>query len=121
MPNNIDTRIVEMEFDNTQFERGAKTTLTTLDNLKHSLDFEGAEKGFDSLATALSKMDFGSGISSSMEIGIQSMSKFQAFTFGVFEEIGRKITNLGTSIANELLFAQKKAGFGEYELEIGYN
>ena len=44
MPNNVDTRIVEMEFDNAQFERGAKQTLKTLDTLNKNLEFANASK-----------------------------------------------------------------------------
>lgn len=119
MPNNIESRIVEMEFDNRQFERGAQQTLTTLRDLKSSLDFKNVGSGLDALGTSINKLDIGGSLSDSIEIGIQSMSKFQAFSLGVFEELGRKVTNLGLQIANELFVAQKKAGFGEYELELG--
>lgn len=45
----VDTRVVEMQFDNKQFEKGADKTLTTLEKLKKSLNFSNAGKGFDSL------------------------------------------------------------------------
>ena len=41
----IDERIVEMRFDNQQFEKGVQTTMGTLDKLKHSLKLDGATKG----------------------------------------------------------------------------
>jgi len=41
----IDRRVVEMEFDNKQFENGIKDTLGSLEDLKNGLKLEGATKG----------------------------------------------------------------------------
>ena len=38
MSTTIDERVVEMRFDNRQFEAGVKTSLSTLDKLKEGLD-----------------------------------------------------------------------------------
>ena len=118
MPNNIENRIVQMEFENAQFERGAKTTLSTLEKLDDALTFKGVEKGLDNLSAAVNKLDF-----SSLMTGIDSVSRsfsaMEAVSFGVFERIGEKITDLGMKIGNELFVAQKKAGFSEYEMELG--
>lgn len=54
----IDTRIVEMQFDNKNFEKGAKETLNTLDDLKKSLNFDGAEKGFKTLQNGINSITF---------------------------------------------------------------
>ena len=43
----VDSRVVEMRFDNAQFERNVKTTMSTLDKLKEKLKFSGASKGLD--------------------------------------------------------------------------
>lgn len=42
MSTTIDERVVEMRFDNRQFEAGVKTSLSTLDKLKEGLDLDGA-------------------------------------------------------------------------------
>lgn len=118
MPNNIDTRIVEMEFDNAQFERGAKQTLKTLDTLNQSLSFENVAKGAKNLESAFNKLDF-TAITNNIDLVGKSFTGLEAVAFGVSERIGNKIADLGMNIANELLVAQKKAGFGEYELELG--
>lgn len=41
MSTSIDERVVQMSFDNKQFEQGAQESLATLDKLKDSLDFDG--------------------------------------------------------------------------------
>lgn len=50
MSNSVDRRVVEMRFDNGQFEQGVKTTLTTLEKLKSSLHLENAVDGFNKVA-----------------------------------------------------------------------
>ena len=46
----IDNRIVNMQFNNKEFEKNIGTSINSLDNLKKSLDFKGAEKGFNEVA-----------------------------------------------------------------------
>ena len=50
--NNIENRIVEMKFDNAQFEVAVAKTMETLDKFKQKLNFEGAGKGIDQLGKA---------------------------------------------------------------------
>lgn len=54
----VDTRVVEMQFDNKQFEKGAGQTLTTLEKLKKSLNFDNAGKGFDTLQKGIAGISF---------------------------------------------------------------
>lgn len=44
MSTTIDEKVVEMRFDNRQFEAGVKTSLSTLDKLKEGLDLDGAAR-----------------------------------------------------------------------------
>ena len=50
--NNIENRIVEMKFDNTQFEAAVAKTMETLDRFKEKLNFSDAGKGMDQLGKA---------------------------------------------------------------------
>ena len=43
----IDQRVVEMRFDNSNFEKNVQTSLSTLDRLKERLNFTGASKGLE--------------------------------------------------------------------------
>lgn len=67
MSTTIDERVVEMRFDNRQFEAGVKTSLSTLDKLKEGLDLDGAAKGLKGLGDAAKKCDL-STLSNSVEI-----------------------------------------------------
>jgi tape measure domain-containing protein len=49
MSQTIDERIVAMHFDNSDFEKKAKQTISTLDELRESLDLEGAAESLDKI------------------------------------------------------------------------
>lgn len=53
MSSSVDERVVEMRFDNAQFEKGARQTLNTLDNLKEGLKFSNAIGGIGILQNAI--------------------------------------------------------------------
>lgn len=52
MGRTIDERVVEMRFDNKQFEDGASETMSTLQKLKKSLDFTNVGKSFEQINVA---------------------------------------------------------------------
>lgn len=47
MSNNVDNRVVQMDFDNAKFERGVKTTLESLTKLKRELDMSKSAKSME--------------------------------------------------------------------------
>ena len=49
----VDERIVDMEFNNKQFETAAAQTMSTLDKLKEKLSFKNASSGVDQLQKAV--------------------------------------------------------------------
>ena len=58
MSRTIDQKVVEMRFDNAQFEQNVKTSMGTLDNLKKSLNMDGATKGLENVNQAVNNMSF---------------------------------------------------------------
>lgn len=56
MSTSIDEKIVSIKFNNAQFEAGIKTTMSTLDGLKKSLNFEAGIKAFGDLDAAGKKV-----------------------------------------------------------------
>ena len=62
----IDERVVEMRFDNKQFESGVKESLNTLDKLKAALNLEGSAKSFEKLDKAANSVSL-EGISAGIE------------------------------------------------------
>lgn len=54
----VDSRVVELEFDNKAFGAGVKTTLDQLSALQKALQLDGATKGLEGVDAATKKVDF---------------------------------------------------------------
>lgn len=54
----VDNRIVRMQFDNEQFERGVMQSMKTLDELNEKLQFKDAGKGISALQVHLNNVNF---------------------------------------------------------------
>lgn len=118
MSKQVDERVVEMRFDNAQFEKNVATTMSTLDKLKQSLNLTGAAKGFEDVSAAAKKVDM-NGLTSGVEkVGL----KFN-WMYTVADQALRNITNsamaAGKRIVNSLTIDPVKTGFNEYELKMG--
>ena len=104
MSNEIDQKIVEMRFDNKNFESNVQTSLLTLDKLKQSLKLDGTakgfSKGFEDMSKSINSISFDDVID-----GILTMSN-RFTTLGV---VGmRVIENITDGIIN---LSNKTIGF----------
>lgn len=110
----IDERIVQMQFDNAQFERNVGTSLSTLDKLKKALNLEGAAKGLENVNTEANKMDF-----SAIQNGLVSArNKFSALEIAgitALVNITNKAVDAGIALTKSLSIDQVTAGWGKYE------
>lgn len=113
----IDNKIVEMRFDNAQFERETRKTMTTLDELKAKLQFKGAEKDFEAIQKASNQVTF-----DKMASGIETVAN--RFTFmgrianSILESIATKVANVGEKAVKALTITPLMSGFSEYELKM---
>lgn len=117
MSRTVDQRVVEMQFDNRQFERNVSTTMSSLDKLKQSLNLTGASKGLEGVGAAAKGINF-SGLTSAAEtVGL----KFNAM-YTIADQALRNITNsavnAGKRIVSALTIDPIKMGFSEYETQI---
>ena len=92
MSKTIDEKVVEMKFDNKQFEANVQTSLSTLDKLKAKLNLTGASKGLEDVNKATKSLDF-SQMESSIEkrfstMGIVGMTVIQNLTNSVLGLVG---------------------------------
>lgn len=100
MANNIETNIVEMQFDNKQFEAGAKETLSTLDKLKKSLHFENVKDGFQTIQNGINSVNFG-GLTKNVEAIANSFDTLAGrIKVNFFDEISKKIIEVGEQFVN---------------------
>jgi len=66
MSRSIDERVVEMRFDNSNFERNVQTSMSTLDRLKMALNLDGATRGLENIDNAARNVDL-SGIAAGVD------------------------------------------------------
>ena len=113
MSNEVDQRVVEMQFNNAKFEKNVQQSIDSLHALNKSLKFEGAEKGFAEVERASEKVDF-----SRMESALESLNN----RFSALEVMGTtalvKITSqaidTGEKLAKSLSIDQVTAGWSKY-------
>lgn len=121
MSNTIDERVVEMRFDNKQFEAGVQTSLSTLDKLKKGLDLDGAAKGFDQLSAAAGKCDM-SMLGRSVETVQAKFSAFEVVAMTALSNITNSAVNSGKRLIASLSVDQISAGwekFGDKTTSVG--
>lgn len=118
----VDNRIVEMQFDNKQFEKGISTTINSIDDLKKALNFTGAEKGIDNITSKFN----GIGLDK-VNTALDSVtSKFSIFGTVADQAIRRVTDSITGTLLTEVgklanAFSGREGlleGFKEYELKI---
>ena len=114
---NVDKKIVEMQFDNDQFEKDVSKTMGTLDKLKESLSFTNVKDGFEKIQNGILGLNLGpveegllavqDGFGMMEMIGLQAMSR-----------ISNAILDMGQKLVNAVAIDPIKSGLQEYETQI---
>lgn len=117
MSTTVDQRVVEMRFDNKQFENNIQTSLSSIDKLKKSLNMEGATKGLESVEKASGKINL-SGLSNAVETVNAKFSALEIMAITALANITNSAVNAGKSIISALTIDPIKTGFEEYETQI---
>ena len=114
----IDERIVEMKFNNAQFESAAKSTFGTLDHLKKALNFDAAKKGFDGLSAGAKSVDMSS-LGKGADWAGARLTALSVAGGVMLANLASQAVNAGATIVKALTLDAKTAGFQEYELKLG--
>ncbi len=117
MSKTIDQRVVEMRFDNANFEKNVSTSMSTLDKLKKSLKFEDSAKGFENISKAAGRVDMG-GLSNGVESIRLKFSALEVMAVTALQNITNSALNAGKKIAYALTIEPIKSGLQEYETQI---
>lgn len=113
MSSSIDQRIVEMQFDNAQFEKGISTSLKSIDNLEKGLKLDGASKGLESVSKAANSMDF-SGLQGGIYAVQQKFSALEVIGITALQRITNAAISTGESLVKSLSIDQISAGFEKF-------
>lgn len=116
MSNTVDNRVVELGFDNKQFESGVKQSTSTLDSLKKSLNLDEASKSLLNLNAAGKKFNIGN-ISEGVQNVSNRFSTLGIIGMTVIQNLTTAALNYGKKIADNLL-RPMKSGLQEYETQM---
>ena len=117
MSKTIDERVVEMRFDNKQFESNVKTSMSTLDKLKEKLNFKGASKGLENINAAAKNVNM-SGLQNGIETVRAKFSALEVVGVTALANIANSAVNAGKRLINAFTFEPIISGFQEYETQI---
>ena len=117
MSTTIDQRVVEMRFDNKQFESATATSMSTIDKLKQKLNFTGASKGLEEVSSAAKKVDMSS-LGNAVEAVRVKFSSLQVIGVTALSNIANSAVNAGKRIVSALTIDPVMTGFQEYETQI---
>lgn len=117
MSKTVDERVVQMRFDNKQFESGVQTTLSSLDKLKNSLKLTDASKGLENVTAAAKNCDM-SGITRAVEAVSVKFSALEVVAFTALQNIANSAFRFGNQIISALTIDPIKTGLQEYETKI---
>lgn len=117
MSREVDQRVVEMQFNNAQFERNTKQSLGTIEKLKAALKFDDAGKSLSGLTKAANKVDL-TPVGDEVE-GINLRFKaLDVVAMTVISRITSGALNMGKRLATALTIDPVKSGLAEYETQI---
>ena len=117
MSTTVDSRVVEMRFDNKQFESNVQTSMSTLDKLKQKLNLSGASKGLDGLNTAAKNVDMNS-LGRGVETVTAKFSALQVMGVTALANITNSAVNASKNLVSALTIDPVKDGLAEYETQI---
>lgn len=113
MSRTIDERIVEMRFDNAQFEKNVATSMSTLDKLKKSLKFKDSSKSLEEIGHAANRVRF-----DGMIDGINTVNARFSYLQGTIQHQLNNIVDSCVMASKRMVSALTtqpiKDGFAEY-------
>lgn len=117
MSTTVDSRVVEMSFDNKNFESNVQTSLGTLEKLKQSLNLNGSAKGLENIDAAAKKVNIGM-LGDAVETVKHKFSAFEVIAITALANITNSVVNAGKQMLRSLSLDPIMDGFKEYELKM---
>ena len=114
MSNAVDNRVVQLEMQNSSFERNANQSIRTLSSLDEALAFKNGDKGFEKIEKAAAKCNFAPLLSAADSV-IGKFSAIEVAGITALSNITNRAVNAGIAMAKSLSVDQITTGFSKYE------
>lgn len=118
MSREVDQRVVEMQFNNAQFERNTKQSLSTIEKLKAALKFDDVGDSFSGITKAAKNVNLEPVSDGANEVYYR-FKALDVVAGTVLSNITAKAMTLGWTLTKALLTIDPmKSGLAEYETQI---
>lgn len=117
MSNSIDSRVVQMNFDNKQFEAGVQTTLKSLEKMDKKLKMTDGTTGLENVGKAMKNMKMDPAIDSVQKL----TDKFSVLNTVAFTAVTRATNaaiDMGTRLAKAVTIGPAIDGYNEYKTKL---
>lgn len=116
MSNSVDKRVVEMEFDNSKFEKNVDKTLSSLKNIESSLS--DGSKEIKNINKAFSSSNF-SRVADDVETITSRFSALGAVGFTAVQRVTNAAIDMGSKLVKGATVQPLMDGIEEYNLKLG--
>ena len=110
----IDERVVEMRFDNAQFEKNVATSISTLDKLKAALKLDGSSKGLEELQRTTNNFNVNP-LLTAVESVNEKFSALNIIGTTALVNITNKAINAGEALIKSLSVDNISTGWNKFE------
>ena len=117
MSKTIDEKVVEMRFDNKQFESNVATSMSTLAKLKKSLKLDGVSKGLEKINSAAKSNNLESLGDAANTVGLRFNAMY-TMADQALRNITTRVQHTAESMVKALTIDPIMSGFKEYETQI---
>ena len=117
MSKTIDEKVVEMRFDNKQFESNVATSMSTLEKLKKSLKLDGVSKGLEKINSAAKNNNLEALGESANTVGLRFNAMY-TMADQALRNITTRVQHTAESMVKALTIDPIMSGFKEYETQI---
>lgn len=113
----VDNRIVQMQFDNQQFEKGVQTSIKSLNALKKGLNLNASAKSLNELGKVGKSFSL-EGIAANVEHISQKFSAMGIIGITALQNIANQAIQTGGKMLKALTIEPVMTGFSEYETKV---
>ena len=113
----VDNRVVEMQFENKQFESGVAKTLSSVKKLKEGLNFKDSAESLKNLGSVSKSVDM-SNLIGAVESIKDRFSALGIIGMTVLQNIANKAISVGSTLTKSLTLQPIMDGFSEYETQM---
>ena len=113
---NTETRILQMQLENKDFEEGVRQTIKSLESLEEKLNLKNAGDGFEKVSAAANSVQMGH-LESGLDAVTNKFTLMGQIGLQVIERISGKIVDMGEKVLRAATIQPMIDGWGEFEMK----